>query len=117
MPAITQKRWGEAVSADGCLRIQLRVGAAGGTLAPAQGDDVVIPIKPTHMNTELLPIFKEAGGKGRVAQRLPAFTTVTQVKSEKGWAPNRQGWKSPWLRCRSQIARVQLEGAPFEWFF
>ena len=54
-------------------------------LAPAKGDDIVIPIKPTHVNTELLAIFKEAGGKGAVVQQLPPFTTVTLVKTEKGW--------------------------------
>jgi hypothetical protein len=55
------------------------------SLAPARGANVVIPIKPTHVNTELLPVFKELGGSGGVVQQLPAFTAVTLLKSEKGW--------------------------------
>ena len=61
VPAITKKRWGAK---------QIRKWMLSGTnfplarqvpaLAPAQDDDIVIPAKPTHVNTEPLPIFKEA---------------------------------------------------------
>jgi len=55
-------------------------------LAPAQDDAVIIPIKPTHVNTEPLQIFKETGGAGGVVvEQLPPFTTVTLVKSGGGW--------------------------------
>ena len=37
------------------------------------------------MNTEPLQIFKETGGGGGVVEQLPPFTTVTLVKSERGW--------------------------------
>jgi hypothetical protein len=47
---------------------------------------VAIPAAPTHVNTDLLRVFKEAGGKGGVVLRLPPFTTVTLLKSERGWA-------------------------------
>jgi hypothetical protein len=36
------------------------------------------------VNTELLQIFKDPG-IGTVVQQLPPFTTVTLVKSERGW--------------------------------
>jgi hypothetical protein len=55
------------------------------TIAPAQGDAIIVPIKPTHVSTELLQVFKEAGGAGDVVQQLPPFTTVTLVKSDQGW--------------------------------
>ena len=32
-----------------------------------------------------MQIFKETGGSGGVVQKLPPFTTVTLVKSERGW--------------------------------
>jgi len=44
-----------------------------------------IPIKPRHVSTELLQIFKQASGGGGVVEQLPPFTTVTLVKSEPGW--------------------------------
>jgi hypothetical protein len=37
------------------------------------------------VSTELLQVFKEAGGAGDVVQQLPPFTTVTLVKSDQGW--------------------------------
>ena len=86
VPAITEKRWGakqfpqmDAYGSNFALARQVAA------LAPAKGEDIVIPIKPTHVNTELLAIFKEAGGKGAVVQQLPPLTSVTLVKSEKGW--------------------------------
>ena len=86
VPAITEKRWGarqfpqmDAYGSNFSLVRQVL------ELAPAQGDDVIIPIKPTHVNTELLAIFKEVGGRGAVIQQLPSFTPVTLVKSERGW--------------------------------
>ena len=54
-------------------------------LGPSQGDDVVIPIKPTHVNTEMVSVFKELGGKGAVVQQLARLTSVTIVKTEQGW--------------------------------
>jgi hypothetical protein len=86
VPAITEKRWGARqfpqMDAYGSNFSLVRQVAA---LAPSQGDDVVIPLKPTHVNTELLAIFKETGGKGAVVQELSPFTSVTLLKSEKGW--------------------------------
>jgi hypothetical protein len=54
-------------------------------LAPASDDAVVIPLKPTHVNTEVVQVFKEAGGNGGVVEQLPAFSTVALVKSDHGW--------------------------------
>jgi WD40 repeat protein len=86
VPAITEKRWGarqypqmDAYGANFPLARQVAA------LAPAQDQDVIIPIKPTHVNTELLQIFKQPGGGGAVVHQLPPFTTVTLVKSEQGW--------------------------------
>jgi hypothetical protein len=38
------------------------------------------------VSTEPLQIFKEAGGLGGVVQQLAPFTSITLVKSERGWA-------------------------------
>jgi WD40 repeat protein len=54
-------------------------------IAPAPGEDMIISSKPTHVNTELVRIFKQTGGKGQTVMELQPFTTVTLVKSEKGW--------------------------------
>jgi uncharacterized caspase-like protein len=85
VPAITEKRWGarqypqmDAYGANFPLARQVAA------LAPAQDQAVIIPIKPTHVNTELLQIFKDPSS-GTAIQQLPPFTTVTLVKSERGW--------------------------------
>jgi WD40 repeat protein len=87
VPAITEKRWGAKqypqMDALGSNFSLVREVAA---LAPAQGDAIIIPVKPTHVTTELLQVFKEAGGIGKIVQQLPPFTTVTLVKSDRGWA-------------------------------
>ena len=54
-------------------------------IAPAPGEEMIISTRPTHVNVELLQIFKEAGGAGGVVRLLPPFTTVTLVKGEQGW--------------------------------
>jgi Caspase domain/WD domain, G-beta repeat len=86
VPAITEKRWGAKqfpqMDAYGSNFPLVRQVAA---LAPTPDDAIIIPVKPTHVNTELLQIFKEAGGAGGVVQRLPPFTTVTLVKSDGRW--------------------------------
>ena len=86
VPAITEKRWGarqfpqmDAYGANFPLARQVPA------LAPAQDEAVIVPIKPTHVSTERLAIFKEAGGTGAVVEQLPPFTTVTLVKSDAGW--------------------------------
>jgi uncharacterized caspase-like protein len=86
VPAITEKRWGarqfpqmDAYGANFPLARQVPA------LAPAQDEAVIVPIKPTHVSTERLAIFKEAGGTGTVVEQLPPFTTVTLVKSDAGW--------------------------------
>ena len=86
VPAITEKRWGakqfpqmDAFGSNFSLARQVAA------LAPAQGEAIIVPIKPTHVSTELLQVFKEAGGTGDVVQQLPPFTTVTLVKSDQGW--------------------------------
>ena len=86
VPAITEKRWGakqypqmDAFGSNFALARQVAA------LAPAPGDTTVIPIKPTHVSTEPLPVFKKAGGIGESAQ-LPPYSTVTLVKSNNGWA-------------------------------
>jgi hypothetical protein len=45
-----------------------------------------IPTQPTHVNPKALQVFKDAGGKGGVVLRLQPFTSVTVIKSERGWA-------------------------------
>jgi hypothetical protein len=85
VPEITFKKW---------LRRQIPRSLFQGTnfalvrqvpeIAPAP-DDVIISTSPTHVTTELLQIFKEAGGRGDVVLQLDPFTTVTLVKSEHGW--------------------------------
>ena len=86
VPAITEKRWGarqfpqmDAYGSNFPLARQVVA------LAPASDGAIVIPIKPTHVSTELLQIFKEAGGTGAVVEQLPPFSTVTLVKVERGW--------------------------------
>jgi len=87
VPAITEKRWGvrqfpqmDAYGSNFPLANQVAA------LAPGQGDAVVIPVKPTHVNIEGVAVFKEAGGIGDVVHQLAPFTTVTLVKSDQGWA-------------------------------
>lgn len=86
VPAITEKRWGARqfpqMDAYGSNFPLARQVAA---LAPAQDEAIIVPIKPTHVSAEPLQIFKEAGGSSAVVQQLPPFTTVTLVKSERGW--------------------------------
>ena len=86
VPAISQRAFG--------LRQQPRftptgdnfpLGVRAAVLAPVS-NDLAIPAAPTHVNTELLKVFKQHGGKGGVALQLPPFTTVTLIKSERGWA-------------------------------
>jgi WD40 repeat protein len=86
VPAITEKRWGakqypqmDAFGSNFSLARQVAA------LAPVQGEAIIVPIKPTHVTTELLQVFKEAGGAGDIVQQLPPFTTVTLVKSDQGW--------------------------------
>jgi WD40 repeat protein/uncharacterized caspase-like protein len=86
VPAITEKRWGarqfpqmDAYGANFPLARQVAA------LAPAQDEAVIVPVKPTHVSTERLAIFKEAGGTGAVVEQLAPFTTVTLVKSDGGW--------------------------------
>jgi WD40 repeat protein len=55
-------------------------------LAPAPGEPMIISTTPTHVNVELLRVFKEVGGRGAAITELPPFSTVTLVKSEQGWA-------------------------------
>jgi uncharacterized caspase-like protein len=87
VPAITEKRWGakqypqmDAFGSNFALARQVAA------LAPAQDDTTIIPVKPTHVSTEPLQVFKQAGGIGEIAQQLSAYSTVTLVKSNKGWA-------------------------------
>jgi uncharacterized caspase-like protein len=87
VPAITEKRWGakqypqmDAFGSNFALARQVQA------LAPAQDDTIVIPVKPTHVNTEPLPVFKEPGGTGEIAERLQPLTAVALVKSGGGWA-------------------------------
>jgi hypothetical protein len=86
VPAITEKRWGAKqfpqMDAYGSNFPLVRQVAA---LAPTPDDAIIIPVKPTHVSTELLQIFKEAGGAGGIVQQLPPFTTVTLVKSDGRW--------------------------------
>ena len=86
VPAITEKRWGakqypqmDAYGSNFSLARQVAA------LAPAHGDAIIVPVKPTHVNSEALQIFKAAGGSGGIVQQLPPFTTVTLVKNERGW--------------------------------
>jgi WD40 repeat protein len=84
VPAIAEKRWGakqfpqmDAYGSNFPLARQVPA------LAP--GETSIIPIRPTHVSAELLQVFKEAGGSGGIVRQLPPFTTVTLVKSDRGW--------------------------------
>ncbi len=85
VPAITEKRWGarqfpqmDAYGSNFALARQVSA------LAPVQDNAIIIPVRPTHVSTEPLQVFREAGGAD-VVQKLPPFTTVTLVKRERGW--------------------------------
>ena len=67
---------------------------------------VAIPTTPTHVNTELLRVFKEAGGKGGVVLSLPPFTTVTLLKSERGWAHIAQDGKALGYVAEAKLKRL-----------
>ena len=54
-------------------------------IAPAPGEPMIIATKATHVNTELLKVFKDAGGSGAVVLELQPLTSVTLVKTEQGW--------------------------------
>ena len=86
VPAITEKQWHAKqypqMDAYGSNFPLVRQVA---TLAPAQGSAIIVPVKPTHVNTETLQVFRDAGGSGEIMGQLPPFTTVAQVKSEHGW--------------------------------
>lgn len=86
VPAITERRWGarqfpqtNMVGSNFSLIRQVS------TLAPQKGDDVVVPIKPTHLNLETLGVFEDIGGESAMVHQLAPMTIVTLVKSEKGW--------------------------------
>jgi hypothetical protein len=40
----------------------------------------------THVNLARLKVFKEPGGKGGVVLQLQPLTSITLIKSERGWA-------------------------------
>jgi hypothetical protein len=63
-------------------------------IAPRAGEEIIISSKPTHVNSEVLQIFKEAGGEGGVVQELPPYTTLTLVKTDEGWALVAKGGKA-----------------------
>jgi hypothetical protein len=54
-------------------------------LAPSKGE-MIISAMPTHVVTELVEVRKSAGNAETVVQMLNAFTTVTLLKTEAGWA-------------------------------
>jgi WD40 repeat protein len=87
VPAITEKSWGAKqypqMDAFGSNFPMVRQIAS---LAPSKGDAIIIPVKPTHVSTEPLQVFKEIGGAGGVVHELQPFTTVTMVNSDRGWA-------------------------------
>jgi hypothetical protein len=64
VPAITEKHWGarqfpqmDAYGSNFPLPRQVAA------LAPDQGDAIIIPLKPTRVNSEALQVFKETDGK------------------------------------------------------
>jgi hypothetical protein len=54
-------------------------------LAPGKGKDMLIPFRPTHINSKQVAVYQNAGG-GLIVQQLPPFTAVTVVRNENGWA-------------------------------
>lgn len=87
VPAIAEKRWGakqfpqmDAFGSNFSLARQVE------SLAPSQGNEAAVPTKPTHVNSEPLSVLRAVGKKRDVAQRLPPFSPVTVVRTEKGWA-------------------------------
>jgi WD40 repeat protein len=86
VPAITEKRWGakqypqmDAYGSNFPLVRQVP------SLALASDAAIIIPLKPTHVSTESLQVFKEPGS-GHADEALAAFKTVTLVKREGAWA-------------------------------
>ena len=82
VPAISQRTFG--------IRQQPRLTPTGedfplGLRAAVLKDaPILIPTAPTHITRVPLRVFKEAGGKGGVVQRLKGSALVRVVKSERG---------------------------------
>jgi WD40 repeat protein len=86
VPAITEKRWRakqypqmDAYGSNFSLARQIPA------LAPDQGEAIIIPTKPTHVSTEIVPLFQDKGKNAAADAQLQPFTIVTVVKSEPGW--------------------------------
>jgi WD40 repeat protein len=86
VPAITEKHWGakqypqmDAYGSNFSVARQIA------TLVLDQGDAIIIPTKPTHVSTEVVPLFQDKGKNAAADAQLQPFTIVTVVKSEPGW--------------------------------
>jgi hypothetical protein len=87
VPEITYKNWGKRQIPRSLFQgTNFALAKQLPAIAPAPDEEMIISTTPTHVNVELLQVFKEAGGHGTVITELPPFTTVTLVKSEQGWA-------------------------------
>jgi hypothetical protein len=71
-----------------------------------------VQIPTTHANTEPLGIFRAAGGKGGVVLQLAPFTTVTVLKSERGWAHIAQDGKPLGYAPEAKLNRLASSRAP-----
>lgn len=58
---------------------------AGCSIAPGQGEAIIIPTKPTHVSTEAVSLFQQQSGTAAAVGQLQPFTVVTLVKREPGW--------------------------------
>ena len=86
VPEITFKTWGvRQLPRYMTQGTNFALGKQVSSIAPAPSGELVISTKPTHINSELLRVFKEPGGKGIVVQQLAPFTPVTMVRTEQGW--------------------------------
>ena len=79
---------------------------------PSAAATVAIPTAPTHVNTELLRVFKETGGKGGVILQLPPFTAVALLKSERGWGHIAQDGKALGYVPEAKLKRLATSRAP-----
>jgi hypothetical protein len=109
VPAISQRQFGFLQKPQPKLTDDFPLGVRKAVLT---GAPMLISTTPTHVNTALLKVFKEVGGKGGVVQQLPPFTPVTLVKRERGWAHIARDGKALGYVPEGKLQKLALPAAP-----